>query len=238
MHQETGEIPLGRNYRLPRPPSGSDALQDRSKLGGRRLGQSTSSVESSRGRGASRVEAGAGPARGGSMVVHPNGAVVAVVEPSADVKSSWGRREQEAATSGMASLLLELQLLTSVPARPPSFRRPPTPRRARAGSSSPGRSSKACAEPANRRGASGGPGRPIGAARWPTGATLRPVAHPRWRIGAAAACSVEPAAVWTWRPRVWDGRDGPRESQIRFGVFVLLHYFFYNYNLVHSFFIF
>jgi hypothetical protein len=66
------------------------------------------------------------------MVVHPNGAVVAVVEPSADVKSSWGRREQESATSGMASLLLELQLLTSVPARPASLRRPPTPRRARA----------------------------------------------------------------------------------------------------------
>jgi hypothetical protein len=116
---------------------------------------------------------------------------------------------------------------------PPSSHSSP---RARADSSSPGRSSKACAEPANRRGASGGPGRPIGAARWPTGATLRPVAHPRWRIGAAAACSVEPAAVWTWRPRVWDERDGPIEIQIRLCVFVLLHLFFDNYNLVHSFF--
>jgi hypothetical protein len=47
MHQETGEIPLGRNYLLPRPPSGSGALQDRINLGRRRLGQSTSSVESS-----------------------------------------------------------------------------------------------------------------------------------------------------------------------------------------------
>jgi hypothetical protein len=125
MCQETGEILLGRNYRLPRPPSGSDALQsstDRNKLGGRRLGQSTSSVESSRGWGASRAEAGAGPACGGSMVVRPIGAVVviAAVEPSADVTSPWGRREQHAATSGMASLLLELQLLTSVPAWPSS----------------------------------------------------------------------------------------------------------------------
>lgn len=173
------------------------------------------------------------------MVVRPIRAVVTVaaVEPSADVTSPWGRREQDVATSGMVSLLLELQLLTLVPGRPSSLRRPPAPRRARrVGSSSPGRSSKACAEPANRRGASGGPGRPIGAARWPTGATLRPVAHPRWRIGAAAAWSVEPAAVWTWRPRVWDERDGPIEIQIRLCVFVLLHLFFDNYNLVHSFF--
>jgi hypothetical protein len=65
--------------------------------------------------------------RAGSMVVRPIRAVVTVaaVEPSADVTSPWGRREQDVATSGMVSLLLELQLLTLVPGRPSSLRRPP-----------------------------------------------------------------------------------------------------------------